>query len=489
MTDSPTIDALELAAPAEQPGGARAYLVVREGLHTQVIDLAPDEEITIGRAAESTISLDDARVSREHARVRRRGGAIELEDLGSRNGTHVGSDRVRAATRRVGSGDVIRIGGAEIIVAVASGAPVGEGGGRLEAELKRVAAACGGRAYLVRLAVDPERGARALEVVGSLLGSMSLVEAQGPGEYAAVLGDPDPEVAEDLLARLARASGEVEVTFGRLPRDGSSAAELLARARAAAERYRGAGAAQEVPAEIADGVVVADADMVRVFRLARRVAPAPTTVLLCGETGVGKEVLAEQIHRWSPRAHGPFVRLNCASLPETLLESELFGHERGAFTGADRRKIGYLEASGGGTLLLDEIGELTPAMQVKLLRVLETRRLRHLGGTHEISIDVRLLAATHRDLQADVASGRFREDLYFRLSAFVIEVPPLRERPAEIALLADLFARDLARRMAQPPPVIDPAAMSALAGHRWPGNVRELRNAIEHALVMAEGGT
>ena len=228
--------------------------------------------------------------------------------------------------------------------------------------------------------------------------------------------------------------------------------------------------------------------MVQVFQLAKKLAAVQTTVLILGETGVGKEVIAEQIHRWSARVNGPFVRLNCASLPETLLESELFGHERGAFTGADRRKIGYLEGAQGGTLFLDEIGELPVTVQVKLLNVLENREVRRLGGTQEHPIDVRVLSATHRDLQSEVAEGRFREDLYYRLSAFTLNVPPLRERHAEIALLAEMFARESSRRADRSPPVFEPSAIAALVRHPWPGNVRELKNAMEHAVVLADRG-
>jgi transcriptional regulator with PAS, ATPase and Fis domain len=228
--------------------------------------------------------------------------------------------------------------------------------------------------------------------------------------------------------------------------------------------------------------------MVKLFELLRKVAPTPTTVLILGETGAGKEVVAEQLHRQSRRDKGPFVRLNCGSLPETLLESELFGYEKGAFTGADRRKSGYIEAADGGTLFLDEIGELPMPMQTRLLRVLEDHKLIRVGGREELTIDVRIIAATNRKLDEEVAAGRFRADLYFRLSAFVLRLPPLRERLGELELLAELFARQFARRMGVRPPAISPAAMQLLRHHRWPGNIRELRNTIEHALVVADGG-
>jgi two-component system, NtrC family, response regulator AtoC len=248
--------------------------------------------------------------------------------------------------------------------------------------------------------------------------------------------------------------------------------------------------ARETTSEYAqEGVVVADAKMMTVFQMVARVAPTSTTVLILGETGVGKEVVAERLHQLSPRAHGPFVRLNCSSLPPTLLESELFGHEKGAFTGADRKKLGYLEAAAGGTLFLDEIGELALELQSKLLRVLESRRFMRVGGREEIGVDVRIVAATNRALEAEVRLGRFREDLYFRLAAFPIEVPPLRERRSELMILTELFLRRYALRMSVAVPTIAPDAEAAIGRHHWPGNVRELRNAIERALVVGDGRT
>jgi len=236
------------------------------------------------------------------------------------------------------------------------------------------------------------------------------------------------------------------------------------------------------------GLIGQSGRMQEVLALLAKVIPSHATVLLQGESGTGKERVAEVIHRNGPRRDGPLVKVNCAAIPEGLLESELFGYERGAFTGADKRKQGYLEAADGGTLFLDEIGELAPPLQAKLLRVLESRRFMRVGGTQEISADVRIVAATNRDLESESKTGRFREDLYFRLSAFVIAVPPLRERPGEVLLLAELFARQLSQKMGTAAPLLAPDAVAVLARHRWPGNVRELRNAIERALVLAEGG-
>jgi transcriptional regulator with PAS, ATPase and Fis domain len=235
----------------------------------------------------------------------------------------------------------------------------------------------------------------------------------------------------------------------------------------------------------AEGIIVADAAMRKLYDVLSRVSSTSATVLILGETGVGKEIVAEQIHRQSPRSAAPFLRLNCASVPEALLESELFGHERGAFTGADRRRAGYFEAASGGTLLLDELGEMPLSVQAKLLRVLERRTITRLGATEEVPVDVRILCATHRDLAQDIEAGSFRRDLYYRIATFTVQVPPLRERPTEIVLLAELFARRFAHEMGQPRPPLGRDAVALLLAHRWPGNVRELRNAMEYAVVMA----
>jgi transcriptional regulator with PAS, ATPase and Fis domain len=219
---------------------------------------------------------------------------------------------------------------------------------------------------------------------------------------------------------------------------------------------------------------------------AARVATVETTVLLTGESGTGKELVARAIHHASRRT-GPFVAVNCAALPETLVESELFGHERGAFTGADRLKRGRFELAERGTLLLDEIAELAPAVQAKLLRALEEREYERVGGTTTLRADVRLVAATNHDPDEAVRDGRIRADLYYRLAVFRLHLPPLRERNEDVLLLADHFLRTFAARMGRPVAALTSAASDVLLAHDWPGNVRELQNAIERALVLSEG--
>ena len=220
---------------------------------------------------------------------------------------------------------------------------------------------------------------------------------------------------------------------------------------------------------------------------AAKVAPTETTVLLTGESGTGKELVARAIHQSSPRAEGPYVAVNCAALSETLAESELFGHERGAFTGADKQKPGRFELAVGGTLFLDEAAEFAPSIQAKLLRVLQEHEFQRVGGTATLRADVRLIAATNRDLSQAVAEGKFREDLFYRLNVFSISLPPLRERDDDVLLLAHHFVREIGHRLGKVEPALAPDALDALRGYRWPGNIRELQNAIERALILSDG--
>jgi DNA-binding NtrC family response regulator len=220
----------------------------------------------------------------------------------------------------------------------------------------------------------------------------------------------------------------------------------------------------------------------------RKVAPTPATVLLVGESGTGKELFARAIHELSPRSGLPFVAINCAAIPDTLLENELFGHEKGAYTGASSAKAGKFEMADRGTLFLDEIGELSPAVQSKVLRVLQEKSFERVGGTATIKVDVRLIAATNKNLQAAVAEKSFRDDLYFRLSVVPLTIPPLRERPSDIPVLVEHFLARFSREMKRKvPPRMSPGAIAAMREWRWPGNVRELQNCIERALILCEG--
>jgi DNA-binding NtrC family response regulator len=300
-----------------------------------------------------------------------------------------------------------------------------------------------------------------------------------------LLLDTDPAQADQLVKRLTESIAarglSAKVGSAWYPRDGRDPSTLASTAR---DRAHGHTEREAEPADL----IVADQRMQAVHDLVARVAAADISVLLLGETGVGKEVVAEMIHRQSSRHAKPFLRLNCGALTETLLESELFGHERGAFTGASHAKPGLLEIASGGIVFLDEIGELSMGMQVKLLRVLDERKLLRVGGLKPRPIDVRVVSATNRDLDFEVRRGGFRLDLLYRLNAMSIVIPPLRERTGEIEPLARHFIRQIATSSGRAPPRLADDALAMLIEYNWPGNVRELRNVIERAVILCSGG-
>jgi two-component system, NtrC family, response regulator AtoC len=487
--------------------GERAFLVIHwvHEERSRVMELSDGIEITFGRAPEASVRIDHEKVSRAHARVLRRGATIIVEDAASRNGTTVNGRRIEGPTRVV-SGDEIGVGPATIVVglstelqrrtAIRSAAHLED---RLGVEVDRA------RRYrrsvgviMMRLRGAPDAVDAAIEHIGVQLRRMDELAEYGPDELAIIVPEANRAATAAAARRLAEqaiARGVlVHVGIAAFPEDGGHAPELLTRVRTALRAARRGRGATELAPEleqppIADGEpLVLDPQMVKLYALLARIAASPITVLVLGETGVGKELIAEAVHRGSGRSAGPLVKINCATLPENLLESELFGHERGAFTGADRRKQGYFEVAAGGTLFLDEVGEMPLALQAKLLRVLERRTITRVGGTEEIAVDVRLVAATNRDLEREAERGAFRLDLYFRLCGFAVVIPPLRDRAVEILPLATRFAYGFARELGQPTPSISKAASQALLAYQWPGNVRELKNVIERAVVLQTDG-
>ncbi|MEO7411761.1 MAG: sigma-54 dependent transcriptional regulator [Opitutaceae bacterium] len=238
-----------------------------------------------------------------------------------------------------------------------------------------------------------------------------------------------------------------------------------------------------------EGIIGHSQKLKEVIDRVKLVAPSRATILIDGESGTGKELIAQAIHQSSPRARAPFIAVHCAALSESLLESEIFGHERGAFTGAVERRIGRFEAADTGTLFLDEIGEISPAIQVKLLRFLETKAIERVGGSKPIELDVRLVAATNRDLEKMVREGKFREDLFFRLNVVRITMPPLRERPDDVPMLLAHYVKLFSDENGVPPLTLEPGALKTLTAYAWPGNIRELRNFCENAVVLRRGGS
>ncbi|MFT3696529.1 MAG: sigma 54-interacting transcriptional regulator [Kofleriaceae bacterium] len=471
------------------PDKAHAFLVIHvEDGGSRVVDLPDGVDVTFGRTRSATVHVDSEKVSRVHARVRRTGDVIEVEDLGSRNGTRVNGDKIDAV-RRLENGDELQIGPIQAIVGKASSLRTASavaddtaGETRLIAEVDR------SMRYHRPLAVALIRVANdaALEAMARSLRPMDLFAEDAGDDYLVILPELDraqgATAVERLLDFARAANAPAQSALVICPDDGTTVEALVGEVRA---RLR-TGRKTPTPAAAAQPgqPIVLDPAMKRVYSLVERIADTAMTCLILGETGVGKELVAEAIHKRSARRDKPLIKLNCAALPETLLESELFGYERGAFTGATQRKVGFFEAADGGTLFLDEIGEMPLALQAKLLRVLERKVITRVGGTTEVATNTRVIAATHRDLESEVRAGRFRQDLMYRIGGFTLVVPPLRDRASEILPLAEHFAKLTAAEQGRTAPALSESAREALAGYAWPGNVRELKNAIDRALVL-----
>jgi DNA-binding NtrC family response regulator len=447
-------------------------------------------ELTVGRGDESDVQVDDESVSRNHV-VLRVGDSASVEDRGSLNGTFVRGERIKPFEPvAIPVGEVFLVGSVSLALhraVVAEGTrriwPHGYFEGRLEEECER-SKRSGVSFCVLRVRCATAADELAQETLSSLLRPYDVVGCYGPHEYEVLLADSTRPGGDAVVARLGDAlrgaGGEASVGLASFPGDGSNAYELIDNASPDA-------AARAVSSPIAPPPVVEP--MAQLDSVIGQVAASTINVLILGETGVGKEVMAERIHRLSPRSEQPLLRLSCAALPESLLESELFGHRRGAFTGAVDHKQGLLASAHGGTVFLDEIGELPMSVQVKLLRVLEERKVLPLGSVAPVSIDVRFIAATNRELEAEVERGAFRKDLYYRLNGFSFVIPPLRDRVGEIEALATHFAAEASKRAGRDrPPAIAAAAMEKLVSYRWPGNIRELRNAIERAVVLCGDG-
>ena len=503
----------------------RRWVLLVIGDQTKATYPLPDVgTVSIGRAQGNDVTVDDPAISRRHA-ILHLGPTIRVEDLGSANGTRVCDAKVfgprpaemlktaEILDRKVPSGgscevhpgNVIQVGSTMIVVQHGAATtrprrlwPHGYFEGCLEEECARAERAdthkgTARAAFAVmRIHVDEGTPQRAVEEVLSMATrSVDVVAAYGPGEYEVLVIDADPsslgkvvdEVKRRIIGFLAERGAHARVGTACWPLDGRSPETLLAKACQRVESADGAD-----PSPLVAAVIVQDPAMQRLYRMAERIADSTISVLLLGETGVGKEVLAETLHRLSSRANKPFVRLNCAALTESLLESELFGHERGAFTGAVQAKQGLLESADGGTVFLDEVGELAVSTQVKLLRVLEARQVMRVGSVKSKPIDVRFIAATNRDLEHEVQMGSFREDLFFRLNGIPLVIPPLRERVTEIEPLARALIAPACRRANRPDVDIAPEALELLKTYSWPGNIRELRNVIERALLLCGRG-
>jgi two-component system, NtrC family, response regulator AtoC len=448
--------------------------VRREARTAFVVRLPDGVSLRIGRGAEAELCLRSPSLSRLHLALDQRGDGFYLRDLGSRNGTRLGGDAVGSEAVAAQPGTEIVAGEVSLVLLPASSQPKAVRPFLLLSELEtRALASSGQHGAAFALARPIDEDPALLELLARLPDSATIALAS---DQTLVVITDDEASLDWLLTALAR--GELaprRVARARTERGRSVVAQLLREL----ERDEAPAPSDDVPQAFRLP------SMLAVHAMLRRIAPRNLSVLLHGETGTGKEVVARELHRLSGRK-GALVAVNTAALPDTLIESELFGYEKGAFSGAQSAKAGLIEASHGGTLFLDEIGELPLALQAKLLRVLEERRVRRLGATAEKEIDLRVVAATHRDLEALVREGKFRQDLVYRIEGARIELPPLRQRAGEIPSLAQSLLRELAP--GAPLQLSEPAAR-ALEAHAWPGNVRELKHVLERAAAFVDGST
>jgi two-component system response regulator AtoC len=453
--------------------------------------------VTVGRSTKCGVQIDDALASREHARIHvgSDGGVpvLTIEDIGSANGT-----RVRDAVIKPGEpaailpGEAIMIG-STVVMVLQNRAPAGLRRlwshayfeTRVDDECARAAKSRAPFALARIRFTGAAPWTKVMPVLARDLAAPNVFATYGPKDYEILFVDTKEGETEAHVQRLIdafRAAGlEAQWAVAWYPRDGRTGDALLASANTA---LKGPGERRQT-AE----VTLTDANgMQRVRLMAARAASAPINVLVLGEMGVGKDVLARMIHQLSPRAEKPFVALNCAGLTESLMESELFGHEKGAFTGASGAKVGLFESANGGTIFLDEIGEMPMSMQAKLLRAIETREVRPVGAVRGRPIDVRFISATNLDIEAAVKTGAFRGDLMYRLNTLTLPIPPLRERTDEIGPLVSTFLANACHNLGRDPSLsVSGEAMKCLLSYGWPGNIRELKNVIERAVVLCDG--
>jgi transcriptional regulator with PAS, ATPase and Fis domain len=466
-------------------------LVIVDGL-VSCYPLPQKGAITVGRATENDVQIVDPSVSRRHARIII-GESIVIEDTQSANGIVVKGETIPVGIpAELSIGQVVEVGAAILMI-------------QRRSELGREIRIWAHGYFEVRLEQECEHAYGSSTVFGVLrvrcdengqrdqihltfartLSHKDVVGQYSPSEYEVLLPKRSPEevfeVGDALHSALANIGVGATIRAVCFPRDGRTVYELQAKVS------RVSGTLDEP--HLDPSIILKAPAMRRLYAMARRIAASDLAVLIVGETGVGKEVVADSIHRLSPRSGQPFLRLNCAALPESLLESELFGHERGAFTGAHRAKKGLLETADGGTVFLDEIGDMPYAVQAKLLRVLEERKVWRIGSVVPQEIDVRYIAATHQNLDTAIETGAFRKDLFFRLNGITLPIPPLRERKEEIEEMVKTFVRRFSRRQGYSVEnEVSPDILSLLINYQWPGNVRELQNTMERAVVLAGNG-
>jgi DNA-binding NtrC family response regulator len=493
----------------EFPGAAaqRASILVYHRQGAEVVRLVPGRPVTIGRSGSNDIVVHEPSLSRRHARFTLEEETLWVEDLGSRNGTRINGDRVDRAPVQLG--DEVTLGPLSVSLHLMKpsesevrGLEANDRFCRMLKEEVTRSQILGHKFALLLVGTAPgHEGVLCAWGLGirQLVRPVDRVGLYAQGVVEILLAETDLEeatrVAETIVRRREPDQPSLLCGVAVFPDAGRSTEELIEASRTALQRADIDHPIQAArfpsfnvdPAETPSSPVVASPAMVELYRTIEQLSTSSIPVLILGETGTGKEVISRAIHQRSKRSKKPMLCVNCGAIPEPLIESTLFGHERGAFTGADSRTTGVFEEANGGTVLLDEIGELSAHAQVSLLRVLDLQRISRVGSHREIEVDVRVIAATHRDLAELCRAGQFRDDLYYRLSAMPLMVPPLRERGEEIRPLAEQFIRSASRINRCPVKTITDEAFDLLYQHQWPGNVRELRNVIERAVVIARG--
>ncbi|MFT3925300.1 MAG: sigma 54-interacting transcriptional regulator [Myxococcales bacterium] len=469
-----------------------ASFFVQVGDDVRTVSLREGTSLTVGREAPADCVIPEASISRMHACFTLRADTVTVEDLGSTNGVTVAGQRVARAVLE--HGDTVLLGSVRFTLTGTRPAseefPSFRGMGSLRASVKAEIARARefGRPFSL-LALRTGDSAPNFDILDSTLRAVDVATLYTPDMALVLAAEMARDQALAFIRRLSGLGSSFAAGVAEFPRDATDLESLIECAVRGARTSKSDAVALQRSAVPADqGNIVVESDvMTRLYALVDCIAATPLSVLVLGETGVGKELVSRALHERSPRAKGPFVAVNCASIAPSLLESVLFGHEKGAFTGATERSAGILEQAHGGTVFLDEVGELSLAAQAALLRVIETKRVTRLGSTKDFDVDVRVVAATHRNLASMVANQTFRQDLMFRLDALTLQVPPLRERVSEIEPLALTFLACARSEWRVIPKRFSKQALEALRGYAFPGNVRELRNIINRAAVMCLG--
>ena len=494
------LDQIRANRKLESGSSRRVSLLIYSRDGVQVVQLSEGQSLVVGRSPPADVTIRDSSLSRQHASIEIKDGEVFVEDLQSTNGTRINGEKIDSGKAEAGS--EIVFGAVTASVHMMKPKEVRQLGleshdrflSELEAEINRAGAFKRSLALLMLRAAQYKQShvSRWFPDIRKRLRHFDRLGLYSPDTVEILLPETSGQEAEELAAAVAGGAESLLCGIAVYPADAKAGEELLEVARtslqhASTENPVVRAAPPRRKSEEETGPVVRSSAMQKVFSTLSRLSFSAIPVLIIGETGTGKEVVARAIHDGGKRKDSPMIAVNCGGIPSQLVESTLFGHEKGAFTGATAQAKGVFESADGGTVLLDEVGELPASAQAALLRVLEEKKFSRVGSQKEIEVDVRVLAATHRDLEDMAKSGDFREDLFYRLNAITLHIPPLRERLEDVEPLIKHFTEQANKINECSVWGIDEDAMQLLVGYSWPGNVRELRNAIERAVVIAQG--